>query len=52
MQYHEKYLTLMSLSPPNLLDLKITNLMSCQPGEQTMLDYIGDIMSVMQNYVV
>ena len=41
------YLNLMSLSLPNLLDLKFTKLMSCLSSELTLLDYIGDILSVM-----
>ena len=39
MQLQERYLTLISLSLPNLLGLKCTKLMSCPSGKQTMLDY-------------
>ena len=42
----------MSLSLPNWMDLKLTKLMSCQSGKQTMLNYIGDVLSVMQIFVV
>ena len=52
MQLYEMYLTLMSLSLPNLLHLKLTKLMSCLPGRQTVLDYTGDGLSEMQRFVV
>ena len=45
MQLQEIYLNLMSPSLPNLLDLKLTKFMSCPSGEQSMLDYIGDILT-------
>ena len=52
MQLHERYQIFISLLLPNLLDLKLTKLMSCPLGEQTMLDYIAGVLSVMQKSVV
>ena len=52
MQLHEMYQTLMSLSKPNPMDLKLTKLMSCLSNEQTMLEYVSDVLSLMQRSVV
>ena len=52
MQHHEVYLTFVFQSLSNQLDLKFAKLMSCLSGKETMLDYVSDVLSVMQRYMV